>query len=440
MNSQQDRTILCDLLPLKSCGLPRARPALPARGGARAGDLRAGAARGAARLGRGRVRRQLRDRPLAREPAELPRAAGAPARAAARPGHDPDGLAVQQARPAGRAGGRGARPRAERPALPVISARSPRAARASSRPSPRSSSSRSRTCRGATRRSRCPRGRRSRTGRSRRSSSMFGAVRLAEGESEEELVTVDLPEDALFSERGLGPPPARLSMPEELRARRPPDARSSEVLAESYAQASTELGVRVNDLREERDLARSRLAELQIALELAEQKAGEGEIEDRAQRILTILMRSAERRERQPAADHHRPAADPGAASARHRPARAHALGRPAPARAAGPGGGAARGGPAMPALGEALAESEPRLRVGGARAAALGRARAGARDPLLPAAHGAAPRRTCSTTSASWAASSPARSRRRRRARPRPAPTGCARCRAPRPRRSPRC
>jgi signal recognition particle receptor subunit beta len=123
--------------------------------------------------------------------------------------------------------------------------------------------------------------------------SMFGAARLAGGETDEDVVTVDLPEEALFSEQ-----PAhqllRLSMPEELGRTAPgaPDAASSAMLAESYAQASTELGVRLGDMREERDLARSRLAELRIALELAEQKAGEGEVEDRAQRILSILMRS----------------------------------------------------------------------------------------------------------------------------------------------------
>src|SRR5207344_3518943 len=85
----------------------------------------------------------------------------------------------------------------------------------------------------------------------------------------------------------------KLSMPEEL-AHGQPDQRSSDVLAESYAQASTELGERVNDLREERDVARSRLAELKLALELAEQPPSEGEVEDRAQRILSILMRAAD--------------------------------------------------------------------------------------------------------------------------------------------------
>jgi len=51
--------------------------------------------------------------------------------------------------------------------------------------------------------------------------------------------------------------------------------------------------VQVNDLREQRDLVKARLTEVRASLELAEQKAGEGEVEDRAQRILAILMRSA---------------------------------------------------------------------------------------------------------------------------------------------------
>jgi signal recognition particle receptor subunit beta len=127
--------------------------------------------------------------------------------------------------------------------------------------------------------------------------SMFGGARLAEPEAEdEEVVTVDLPEEALFSEESSAHHLLKLAMPEELgrTAASAPDSASSAVLAESYAQASTELGVRIGELREERDLARSRLAELRIALELAEQKAEEGQIEDRAQRILSILMRSAE--------------------------------------------------------------------------------------------------------------------------------------------------
>jgi mutual gliding-motility protein MglA len=123
--------------------------------------------------------------------------------------------------------------------------------------------------------------------------AMFGAPRLASGESDEDVVTVDLPEEALFGGDASTRHLLKLAMPEEV-ARGTPDARASDVLAESYAQASTELGARVNDLREERDLARSRLAELKLALALAEQPAAEGEVEDRARRILSILMRSAE--------------------------------------------------------------------------------------------------------------------------------------------------
>jgi hypothetical protein len=123
--------------------------------------------------------------------------------------------------------------------------------------------------------------------------SMFGSTQLATGQSDEEVVTVDLPEDALFGTEASAHHLLKLAMPEEV-SRGAPDARSSDVLAESYAQASTELGVRVNDLREERDIARSRLAELKLALELAEQAPAEGEVEDRAQRILSILMRSAD--------------------------------------------------------------------------------------------------------------------------------------------------
>ena len=124
--------------------------------------------------------------------------------------------------------------------------------------------------------------------------AMFGAARLGEGASEEEIVTVDLPEEALFSEEASARHLLRVSMPEETgrTAASAPDEGASALLAETYAQASTELGLRVTELREERELARARLAEVRAALEMAERKAEEGEVEDRAQRILAILMRS----------------------------------------------------------------------------------------------------------------------------------------------------
>ena len=124
--------------------------------------------------------------------------------------------------------------------------------------------------------------------------SMFGAAQLAGGQSDEGIVTVDLPEEALFGEEASTRHMLRVSMPEDAgrTAAAAPDSASAAVLAETYAQASTELGQRVTELREQRDIARARLAEVRLALQLAEQKAKEGEVEDRAQRILGILMRS----------------------------------------------------------------------------------------------------------------------------------------------------
>jgi hypothetical protein len=124
--------------------------------------------------------------------------------------------------------------------------------------------------------------------------SMFG-VAAGEAANEEDVITVDLPEEALFHEETPTRQLVRVSMPEETgkTAASAPDAGTSALLAESYAQASTELGLRVADLRDERDAALGRLAEVRAALELAEQKPGEGEVEDRAQRILAILMHAA---------------------------------------------------------------------------------------------------------------------------------------------------
>jgi signal recognition particle receptor subunit beta len=67
---------------------------------------------------------------------------------------------------------------------------------------------------------------------------------------------------------------------------------SAESLAESYAQASAELGLVVDDLREERDLARLRLDEVRRALELAT-APGDTDIEERVRRILTVFVKAA---------------------------------------------------------------------------------------------------------------------------------------------------
>jgi mutual gliding-motility protein MglA len=72
-----------------------------------------------------------------------------------------------------------------------------------------------------------------------------------------------------------------------------PEIRSSESLAESYAEASAELGLVVNDLREERDLARVRLEEVRRALELATEAPGRRDIQERVRRMLEVLVKAA---------------------------------------------------------------------------------------------------------------------------------------------------
>jgi signal recognition particle receptor subunit beta len=125
--------------------------------------------------------------------------------------------------------------------------------------------------------------------------AMFGTTHLAQGESEDETVPIDAEggaDEKTGSERLL----LRVSMPEDsnVTAAASSESRAGDALAESYAQASTQLGLQLADMREQRDLARSRLAEVKIALDLAEQKSGEGEVEDRGHRILRILMRAAD--------------------------------------------------------------------------------------------------------------------------------------------------
>ena len=71
------------------------------------------------------------------------------------------------------------------------------------------------------------------------------------------------------------------------------DSKASDVLAESYAEASAQLGIAVNELREERDLLRVRLDEVQRALELATEAPGETDVESRVRAILQVLVTGA---------------------------------------------------------------------------------------------------------------------------------------------------
>ena len=67
------------------------------------------------------------------------------------------------------------------------------------------------------------------------------------------------------------------------------EARDS--LAESYAEASAELGVAVGELRDERDRLRLRLQEVQHALEIATESPGETDVETRVRSILQVLVK-----------------------------------------------------------------------------------------------------------------------------------------------------
>lgn len=78
--------------------------------------------------------------------------------------------------------------------------------------------------------------------------------------------TIDLPDEKPARRT------VRVALPEDAvrTAAQGPDARANETLVESYAQASQQLGAAVADLREERDLARQRLADIQSVLATAQ--------------------------------------------------------------------------------------------------------------------------------------------------------------------------
>ena len=88
----------------------------------------------------------------------------------------------------------------------------------------------------------------------------------------------------------------QIAMPEEAgrASGKAADVRSAESLAESYAQASAELALAMNDLRLERDRAQARLAEVQASLQMAAAGSAPLDLEARALRVLEILSRSVE--------------------------------------------------------------------------------------------------------------------------------------------------
>ncbi|MCG6921952.1 MAG: hypothetical protein LJF15_12840 [Acidobacteria bacterium] len=124
---------------------------------------------------------------------------------------------------------------------------------------------------------------------------MFGRSRL--DIPADEAITVEPDELGLEPEavEGGGHLKVQIPTPEEgpRGASAPADVRSPESLAESYAEASAELGLVVDDLRGERDQARTRLAEVRTALELATEALRDADIEERVRRILKVLVRAA---------------------------------------------------------------------------------------------------------------------------------------------------
>jgi signal recognition particle receptor subunit beta/GAF domain-containing protein len=71
------------------------------------------------------------------------------------------------------------------------------------------------------------------------------------------------------------------------------DGKAQDALAESYAEASAQLGIAVGELRDERDLLRVRLDEVQRALELATEAPGETDVETRVRAMLKVLVTAA---------------------------------------------------------------------------------------------------------------------------------------------------
>jgi hypothetical protein len=119
---------------------------------------------------------------------------------------------------------------------------------------------------------------------------MFGASRL---DAPSETVAVGEAVKAVAAARDEGRLKLRVATEQDAPhgATATPEARASDSLAESYAEASAELGVAVGELREERDLLSLRLQEVQRALEIATESPGEADVETRVRSILQVLVK-----------------------------------------------------------------------------------------------------------------------------------------------------
>jgi signal recognition particle receptor subunit beta len=120
---------------------------------------------------------------------------------------------------------------------------------------------------------------------------MFGTGRLDQPVETVEPEALGLEE---VEEDAEGHLKVRIATPQDapVAAAGPPEARPHDALAESYAEASAQLGLAVSELQDQRDRLRRRLQEVQQALELATEAPGEGDIEARVRAILKVLVRA----------------------------------------------------------------------------------------------------------------------------------------------------
>lgn len=101
--------------------------------------------------------------------------------------------------------------------------------------------------------------------------------------------TVDLPDERPVRRT------VRVALPEDAAraAGAGPDARANETLVESYAQASQQLGTAVIELREERDLARQRLTDIQSVLATAQDVLDGQPLEPMLRGVLMRMLQAA---------------------------------------------------------------------------------------------------------------------------------------------------
>ncbi len=122
--------------------------------------------------------------------------------------------------------------------------------------------------------------------------AMFGAARLAT--PEEVAAAAGAAAAALEAAPDVEHLKLRIPTAEEAPREAPgaPEIRTTEGLTESYAQASAELGFLVSELREARDLLGVRLDEVREALELATEGLEKIAVEDRLRAILKVLQKA----------------------------------------------------------------------------------------------------------------------------------------------------